>query len=119
MDVRERGMTLLEVLLAVTVLTLGLFASAALQLRGLQAVEGARREGQALHLAQGMLERVRAAEAIEAGEEAAWQLRLTQVLGGAAQGRMNLAGGVLVLDVDWPGMGEGRQSLSVQGRVLP
>lgn len=119
MGAREGGMTLLEVLLAVTVLTLGLFASAALQLRGLQAVEGARREAQALQLAQGMLERVRAAGAIEAGEEAAWQSRLIQVLGGAAQGRMSLAGGVLVLDVDWPGMGGDRQSLSVQGRVLP
>ncbi|NQD58734.1 type IV pilus modification protein PilV [Pseudomonas sp. CM25] len=47
MHVRQRGMTLLEVLLAVVVLAVGLFAAAALQLQALQATDTARRDGQA------------------------------------------------------------------------
>jgi prepilin-type N-terminal cleavage/methylation domain-containing protein len=44
---KQRGMTLLEVLLAVAVVTVAIFASAALQLKALQATDSARREGQA------------------------------------------------------------------------
>ncbi|HEN8801858.1 type IV pilus modification protein PilV [Pseudomonas sp. CM27] len=47
MHARQRGMTLLEVLLAVVVLAVGLFAAAALQLQALQATDTARRDGQA------------------------------------------------------------------------
>lgn len=43
----QRGMTFLEVLLALLVVTMGMFAAAALQLKALQATDGARREGQA------------------------------------------------------------------------
>ncbi|MGF6394742.1 prepilin-type N-terminal cleavage/methylation domain-containing protein [Pseudomonas plecoglossicida] len=44
----QRGMTFLEVLLAMLVVALGLFAAAALQLKALQATDSARREGQAV-----------------------------------------------------------------------
>ncbi|WP_054900613.1 prepilin-type N-terminal cleavage/methylation domain-containing protein [Pseudomonas sp. NBRC 111131] len=47
MHTEQRGMTLLEVLLALTVVSLGMFAAAALQLQALQATDSARREGQA------------------------------------------------------------------------
>lgn len=47
MHKKQRGMTLLEVLLAVVVVAVGMFASAALQLKALQAIDSARREGQA------------------------------------------------------------------------
>jgi type IV pilus modification protein PilV len=47
MHKKQRGMTLLEVLLAVVVVAVGMFASAALQLKALQATDSARREGQA------------------------------------------------------------------------
>jgi type IV pilus modification protein PilV len=57
-------MTLLEVLVAMTVLALGVFMAAALQVRGLQASDNTWREGQALQLLQGMLERVRARGAV-------------------------------------------------------
>ncbi|MBO9551765.1 prepilin-type N-terminal cleavage/methylation domain-containing protein [Pseudomonas sp.] len=47
MHKKQRGMTLLEVLLAVVVVAVGILASAALQLKALQATDSARREGQA------------------------------------------------------------------------
>ncbi|WDY57388.1 prepilin-type N-terminal cleavage/methylation domain-containing protein [Pseudomonas sp. PSKL.D1] len=46
MHKKQRGMTLLEVLLAVVVLAVGSMTAAALQLKALQATEAARRDGQ-------------------------------------------------------------------------
>ncbi|MGJ7551548.1 prepilin-type N-terminal cleavage/methylation domain-containing protein [Pseudomonas alloputida] len=47
MHKKQRGMTLLEVLLAVVVVAVGIFASAAMQLKALQVTDNARRDGQA------------------------------------------------------------------------
>lgn len=47
MYARQRGMTLLEVLLAIVVVGVGMFAAAGLQLQALQASDSARRDGQA------------------------------------------------------------------------
>ncbi|MFJ4348231.1 prepilin-type N-terminal cleavage/methylation domain-containing protein [Pseudomonas sp. NPDC089401] len=44
---KQRGMTLIEVLLAVLVVAVGMFTAAGLQLKALQATEDARRDGQA------------------------------------------------------------------------
>ena len=44
----QKGMTLLEVLLAVVVVAVGMFAAAAIQLQALQAADSARRDGQAV-----------------------------------------------------------------------
>lgn len=57
MQAVQRGMTLLEVLLALVVVAVGLFAAAGLQLQALQAVEGARRDGQAAMVAHSEQER--------------------------------------------------------------
>ncbi|MCO7595390.1 hypothetical protein NJI34_39135 [Pseudomonas sp. S 311-6] len=113
-------MTLLEVLLAMGVLALGLFATAALQVRALQVLDNTRRDSQAIHLAQGLLERARAAGRLEAGEQAGWQARIRQVLGGAAEGRVRRSGANVVLEIHWLEAREGtQQSVSLQGRVLP
>ncbi|MNG89969.1 hypothetical protein D3C76_717520 [compost metagenome] len=61
MRTTEQGMTLLEVLLAVLVVAIGMFAAAALQLRALQASDTARRDGQAAWLAYSQREQARAA----------------------------------------------------------
>lgn len=71
MQARERGMTLLEVLLAMTVLALGVFAAAALHLRSVQASGSALREMHALQLARSQLEQARAAGTLEVGDGAA------------------------------------------------
>ena len=47
MHARQRGMTLMEVLLAVVVVAVGMFATASIQLQALQAADSARRDGQA------------------------------------------------------------------------
>ena len=59
MQARQRGMTLLEVLLAVVVVAVGMFAAAGLQLKALQAVDSARRDGQAAMAAHSEYERGR------------------------------------------------------------
>lgn len=114
MDARERGMTLLEVVLTIVVLALGLFAAAAQQMRGLQALDDARRETQAVFLAQGLLERSRAAGTL-AGERAAWQGRLDQILGVSAQGNVTEAGHALVVEVHQAG----QLLTSLQARAWP
>ncbi|GLO50892.1 hypothetical protein D3C76_663690 [compost metagenome] len=59
MHARQRGMTLLEVLLAVGVVAVGMFAAAGLQLQALQAAEDAHRDGQAAMAAHSEHERGR------------------------------------------------------------
>ncbi|WP_060512979.1 prepilin-type N-terminal cleavage/methylation domain-containing protein [Pseudomonas sp. NBRC 111124] len=56
---KQGGMTLLEVLLAIVVVAVGIFASAALQLKALQATDSARSEGQAALAAHSERERNR------------------------------------------------------------
>ena len=48
MHARQRGMTLMEVLLAVVVVAVGMFSTASIQLQALQAADSARRDGQAV-----------------------------------------------------------------------
>ncbi|WP_085674079.1 MULTISPECIES: prepilin-type N-terminal cleavage/methylation domain-containing protein [unclassified Pseudomonas] len=47
MQKKQWGMTLVEVLLAMLVVAVGIFAAAGLQLKALHATENARRDGQA------------------------------------------------------------------------
>ncbi|WP_349976621.1 prepilin-type N-terminal cleavage/methylation domain-containing protein [Pseudomonas sp. WHRI 8519] len=61
MHTNQRGMTLLEVLLAVAVVALGMFAAAGLQLQALQATDSARRDMLDALGAHTSLERGRAA----------------------------------------------------------
>jgi type IV pilus assembly protein PilV len=61
MHARQRGLTLLEVMLAVVVVALGLFAAAALQVQASQATDAARREVQGALAEHALDERTRAA----------------------------------------------------------
>ncbi|WP_460421454.1 type IV pilus modification protein PilV [Pseudomonas sp. ZL2] len=56
---RQQGMSLIEVLLAMLVLGLGLFAAAAAQVRALQATDSALQSTQAAYLQHGVLEQAR------------------------------------------------------------
>ncbi|MDR2306287.1 MAG: prepilin-type N-terminal cleavage/methylation domain-containing protein [Paucimonas sp.] len=118
MQVRQGGMTLLEVVLAMAVLALGMFASAALQVRGQQASDDARRQGTALQLTQGLLEQVRAAGSLTLADQAAWQAQVALRMGRVAQGHLGLSAGVLTVELRWPGV-EREQILRLQGRVQP
>ncbi|MCE5991336.1 prepilin-type N-terminal cleavage/methylation domain-containing protein [Pseudomonas sp. NY15349] len=59
MRARQWGMTLLEVLLAMVVVAVGVFAAAGLLLQALQATDSAHREGQAALAAHSERERSR------------------------------------------------------------
>ena len=59
MHARQRGMTLVEVLLAMAAVAVGIFAAAGLQLQALQATDSAHREGQAALAAHSERERSR------------------------------------------------------------
>ncbi|MDF0729161.1 prepilin-type N-terminal cleavage/methylation domain-containing protein [Pseudomonas entomophila] len=120
MKSRAQGMTLLEVLLALLALGLGLFASAALQVRAQQATEGARRDTQAVHLAQGLLEQARAAGRLQAGDLANWRAQLARQLGASAEGRAVRQGELLALEVRWRDPREaGWQVIHLHGKVAP
>ncbi|CAK9887485.1 MULTISPECIES: type IV pilus modification PilV family protein [Pseudomonas] len=56
---RQQGMSLIEVLLAMLVLGLGLFAAAGAQVRALQATDSALQATQAAYLQHGALEQAR------------------------------------------------------------
>jgi len=60
---QQQGMTLIEVLVAMAVSGLGLFAAAALQVQALQATESALRSTQAAYQAHGELEQARVSTA--------------------------------------------------------
>lgn len=115
MQARERGITLLEVLLTMTVLALGLFAAAAQQLRGLQVGDEARRDSQAVYLAQGLLERGRALGGLREAERADWQAQVHRLLGTSAYGRVTGSAETWSLEIHR----SGQALISLQGRVSP
>lgn len=115
MQATERGMTLLEVLLTISVLAIGLFAAAGQQLRGLQVSDEALRGSQAVFLAQGLLERGRAAGTLQVAEQADWQPRIKRLLGASAQGGVTGSGESWSLEIhrsDQP-------LIFLQGRLSP
>ncbi|MFV3317103.1 prepilin-type N-terminal cleavage/methylation domain-containing protein [Pseudomonas sp. NY15374] len=117
---REQGMTLLEVVLAVLVLSLGLFAAAASQIRAVQAGEGARRDAQAVQLAHLLFERVRASGTLEPEALHGWRALTGSLLDERGEGRAVVAGEWLQLEIRWhdPRSSEA-QFIALQGRVLP
>ena len=59
-NARQRGMTLIEILVAIVVLSIGLLGLAGLQLKGLQVNQGSTYRSQAAMLAEDMADRIRA-----------------------------------------------------------
>lgn len=120
MKPRERGMTLLEVLLSMVVLAAGVLAGGAMQVRALQAVETARRDTQVVQAAQATLERMRAQGRVDEQAIGEWQRRLGALLGRSAQGRVTAQGTGLVLEARWQARDAGAwQVVALQGRVEP
>ncbi len=91
MKLREQGMTLLEVMVAVLVLGVGLFTSASLQMRALHAAEGARRDAQVVQLGQSLIEQTRSAGQLQPAALHDWRACLEALLGSSGRGNL-LAG---------------------------
>lgn len=98
----QRGMTFWEVLVAGGVISVGVFAAAGFQWRALQAADLARRDSQAVQLAQGLLERSRLTGALEPHERAAWLTQLEDLLGPDTIGEARAVGGVLTVQIRRP-----------------
>jgi type IV pilus assembly protein PilV len=120
-DWRQQGMTLIEVLLAMALLGVGLFAAAGLQLRALQATDSALRGTQAAYLAHGVFEQARAVEALRDDDTAWFQAQVGGLLGSGAQGQVALTSADLRVLIDWDDSRAGlqRRSLSLAGRLAP
>ena len=119
MDGRQQGTTLLEVLLAMTVLTFGLFSIAAVQVRALQVVEEGRRDTQALYLAHAMIERTRSGSAER--ELASWQAAVRELMGTSVQAAARRSGDSIEVEVRWRDRqdADGMRSVLLQGRASP
>jgi type IV pilus assembly protein PilV len=116
---RQRGMTLIEALVALLVLSIGLLGVAGLQLQALRSNHGAHLRSQATILAHDIADRMRAnrtealagAYVVDVGEVptgttladldvAAWKDSLAEILP-AGDGAVVLAGNVATITVQW------------------
>ncbi|WP_313738509.1 hypothetical protein [Pseudomonas sp.] len=97
----EGGLTLIEVTLSIVVLAVGVLGAAGMQLRALQASEQARGHSQAMWLAQGWLERVRAGTGVGAVDRSRWQAELKRTLGDTAEGIVRHDAGRVQVEVRW------------------
>lgn len=118
---QQQGMTLIEVLVAMALLGLGLFAGAGLQLRALQATDSALRSTQAAYLAQGMIEQVRAVGALRGGDLERFRADVLALIGPGGAGLATLEGGHVRVLISWDDSRAGleRRSLSLSGQVAP
>lgn len=110
----QQGISLIEVLIAGVVVSMGVLAAAALQGRALQATDHALRSTQVLQLAQGMLETVRARGRLSASDVPALQRNLQAVAGATARVRVQSTAEGLALDLQWQEAG-----FAIVGRLAP
>lgn len=116
---QQQGMTLIEVLVAMALLGVGLFAVAGLQLRALQATDSALHGVQAAYLAHGMFEQVRAVGSLRNEDLMRFRGDVQAVIGPAAQASVLPGAGGTVVDIRWDESrgGLGPRSLSLAGQA--
>lgn len=108
---RQHGSSLLEVLIAIVVISAGLLGLAGLQLAAVQSSHSAYQRSQATLLAYDMIDRMRTMRtATEAGrfdegsdhaERVAWDTLLTRTLGASAVGNVERVGESVTVTVTW------------------
>lgn len=92
---KQRGLTLIEVMVAQVVLALGLLGAAGLQLRSVQGTDSARMVSQGAVIAHGMLERARSARGVDGRDQAELQRQVEAFAGASGRGVFR-GNGVLV-----------------------
>ncbi|MCK0506285.1 type IV pilus modification protein PilV [Aromatoleum anaerobium] len=106
----QRGATLIEVLVAVVVLSIGLLGLAGLQMTSLQSNHSAYMRSQASLLAYDLSDRMRAnCEGVRgdayadgsSGDRADWDASVVQLLGPGAQGTLELNGQDATIAIQW------------------
>ncbi len=107
---RHGGATLIEVLVAIVVLSVGLLGLAGLQMTGLQSNHSAYLRSQATLLAYDLADQMRARRAAaltgafadnSAGDRATWDANVTSLLGPGAQGTLVMNGGQATITIRW------------------
>ena len=113
----QQGLTLVEVLVALVVVSLGLFAAAKLQWRAMQGTDSALKEGQIAWLAQGMLEHSRSAAGIGTADRLEFQRMIEAFVGPAGQGEVRQDLHRTRVSVSWSDErgGGGRRSHVLEG----
>lgn len=116
---RQQGMTLIEVLVAIAVLGLGVFAAAGLQLRALQATDSALRSTQAAYLAQGVFEQARANGGLRNQDPVQLKADVQALISPTAKAEVvqGPAGAVVHISWDDSRAGLAQRSLSLAGQA--
>ena len=114
-----RGFSLIEVLVALAILSVGLLGLAALQATALRANQGANFRSQATNAAYDILDMIRAnrlnanayntnfTSTVPSGTTTAavdvrrWKTNLRNTIGASAQGRVAIVGGIVTVDIRW------------------
>ncbi len=108
---RQRGVTLIEVMVAQVVMAVGLLGAAGLQLRSVQGTDSARMLSQVAFVAHGMQERARSAQGGGGRDEAEFQRQIAAFAGPSGRGVVR-GNGLLVSWIDERG-GGGERSLEL------
>lgn len=108
---RQRGLTLIEVMVAQVLMAFGLLGAAALQLRSVQGTDSARMASQAAFVAHGMQERARSTRGIGGRDAVEFQRQVEAFAGASGRGVVR-GNGVLVSWNDERG-GVGERSLEL------
>lgn len=108
---RQRGLTLIEVVVAQVLVALGLLGAAGLQLRSAQGTDSARMVSQAAFIAHGMQERARSKRGVNGTDEIEFQRQVEAFAGASGRGVVR-GNGVLVSWSDKRGEG-GERSLEL------
>ena len=97
----QRGLTLIEVLVVLVVVSLGLLSAAKLQWRALQGTDSALKGSQIAWLSQSMLEQSRSAAGIGAAELLAFQRNVETLVGPEGRGEVRQGIARTRVSVSW------------------
>lgn len=113
----QQGLTLIEVLVALVVVSLGLLSAAKLQWRALQGTDSALKSSQVTWLAQGLLEQSRSAEGIGVSERLEFQRMLETFVGPGGQVDVRQSGDATSVSLSWSDerAGGGRRVHDLEG----
>lgn len=106
----QKGSSLIEVLVAVVIISVGLLSVAALQLNALKSNNGSYLRSQASFLAYDLADRMRAVPDASAsgvyddgqgGDRADWDAQVTAALGSGAVGQVVRSNRIVTINVSW------------------
>ena len=118
----QDGMTLIEVLVALLILSVGLLGAAAVQLNALKYTDSSLMTTQASFIAYDMLDRIRASAGVLDQDLYDFTANIESFGGASATGRVSQSQQMYSIRIDWDdsraaGTGDSRRSLEVSSLV--